>query len=80
MMEAEVRGGNVQGGLPRVQSRVYSLLKSGGKYTTIQISLMTGVTDPRGHIAALRAKGYDIRDEWIKSERWGTRCKVFYLP
>ena len=65
--------------LPRVQKRVYYLLKGGGRYTSIQISLAAGVTDPRGHIKALRDKGYDIRDEWVKSDFWGTRCKVFFL-
>lgn len=63
----------------RVQQRVLSVLRAGGKMTALQIAQLANVTDPRGHIRALRKKGYHIKDIWVKSMVWGTRCKLYYL-
>ncbi len=63
----------------RVQQRVLSALMSGNKMTALQISQIAYVTDPRGHIRSLRKKGYHIKDIWVKSMVWGTRCKLYYL-
>ena len=41
----------------RVQQRVLSALMSGNKMTALRISQIAYVTDPRGHIRALRKKG-----------------------
>ena len=63
----------------RVQQRVLSVLRAGGKMTALQIAQLANVTDPRGHIRSLRKKGYHIKDIWVKSMVWGTRCKLYYL-
>ncbi len=65
--------------IARVQGRVLAVLQSGERLTALQIARRARVTDPRGHIAALRGKGICIADAWIKSPEWGTRCKVFFL-
>ncbi|MBP5486339.1 MAG: hypothetical protein J6Y06_01710 [Bacteroidales bacterium] len=65
--------------IARVQGRVLAVLKSGERLTALQIAKRACVTDPRGHIAALRNKGIVIADAWIKSPEWGTRCKEYYL-
>lgn len=63
----------------RVQGRVLAVLKSGERLTALQIANRARVTDPRGHIAALREKGVGITDAWIKNPEWGTRCKVYFI-
>lgn len=65
--------------LPRLQKKVYRYLMHGGKYTAADLSSYLRLCDPRGYIAALRDKGFEICDDWIESET-GTRCKVYYLP
>lgn len=65
--------------IARVQGRVLAVLQSGERLTALQIARRARITDPRGHIAALRGKGICIADAWIKSPEWGTRCKVFFL-
>ena len=65
--------------IARVQGRVLSVLRDGGRMTALQIGNRAGVTDPRGHISALRRKGIPIADQWVKSQNWGTRCKIYYL-
>jgi hypothetical protein len=65
--------------IARVQGRVLEVLQSGERLTALQIASRARVTDPRGHIAALRGKGILIADTWIKSPEWGTRCKEYYL-
>lgn len=65
--------------IARVQGRVLFALASGERLTALQIARRARVTDPRGHIAALRGKGICIADAWVKSPEWGTRCKVYFL-
>lgn len=65
--------------IARVQGRVLDVLQSGERLTALDIAQRARVTDPRGHIAALKRKGVSILDEWIKSPTWGTRCKVFFI-
>lgn len=64
--------------LPRVQRKVYDLLRSGGKYSVYDITTRLRLADPRGHISALRRKGIDIRDEWRHTSR-GERFKVYFI-
>jgi len=65
--------------LPRLQRKVYNYLQNGGKYSAADLSVALHLCDPRGHIAALRHKGFEICDDWIESVT-GTRCKLYYLP
>lgn len=71
-----VYGANVMN-LPRIQRKVYELLKSGGKYSVFDITTRLRLADPRGHIAALRRKGIEVLDEWKAGE--GTRYKVYFI-
>lgn len=64
--------------LPRVQRKVYNLLRNGGKYSAADISIYLHLCDPRGHIAELRNKGIAILDEWRVSD-YGSRYKVYFL-
>lgn len=64
--------------LPRAQSLVYSLLTSGGKYSVADISITLHLSDPRGHIAKMRAKGILILDEW-RTSVYGGKYKVYWI-
>lgn len=63
--------------LPRIQRKVYDLLRSGGKYSVYDITTRLRLADPRGHISALRRKGIEVLDEWKTGE--GTRYKVYFI-
>lgn len=60
------------------QTKVFALLSSGGKFTVYDISLATHLCDPRSAIAAMRAKGVTISDEWIKTQT-GVRFKRYFI-
>lgn len=64
--------------LPRLQRKVYDLLKGGGKYSVADISIAIHASDPRGHIAILREKGIPILDEW-RTSAYGVRYKVYFI-
>lgn len=64
--------------LPRLQKKLFDLLSTGGKYSAADISIRLHLCDPRGHIAVLRAKGFNIRDEWREGD-YGVRYKVYFL-
>lgn len=64
--------------LPRLQKKVYDLLSTGCKFSAADISVRLHLCDPRGHIAALRAKGFNILDEWREGD-FGERYKVYFL-
>ena len=64
--------------LPRLQKKLVELLSMGGKYSAADISIRLHLCDPRGHIAVLRAKGFNIRDEWREGD-YGVRYKVYFL-
>lgn len=66
--------------LPRIQQSVYRHLQRGGKYSAADLSIALFLCDPRGHIAALRNKGFEILDDWRENAETGTRYKVYYLP
>nr|CDL65836.1 unnamed protein product [uncultured bacterium] len=51
--------------LPKQQRKVYNVLSKGGKYSVADISIITHCCDPRGHIAEMRNKGIQIKDEWV---------------
>lgn len=57
--------------------RVLRLLQGGGEFTTIDFVRLANVADPHKQIAALREKGYKIKDEWKKHN--GKRFKVWQL-
>lgn len=42
------------------------------------ISTILHLSDPRGHIAALRRKGFAISDEWVTTE-YGGRFKRYFV-
>lgn len=62
-----------------LQLLVYNLLAQGGKYSVADIAVALHLSDPRGHIAKLRNKGYNICDEWRTSDH-GSRYKVYFVP
>lgn len=64
--------------LPRVQRKVMAVLAQGGKYSVSDICIKTGASDPRGHISAMRRKGFDIQDEWRTSGD-DVRYKVYWF-
>ena len=57
--------------------RVLRLLQGGGEFTTIDFVRLANVADPHKQIAALREKGYKIKDEWKKHN--GKRFKVWTM-
>lgn len=63
--------------LSNVQRRVMSLLMEGGKLSVTDICTRLKIADPRSHIRCLRAKGFQILDEWKKTGM-GNRYKVYY--
>lgn len=62
-----------------IQTLVYNYLLTGGMYSAADISTALHLSDPRGHIAELRKKGFAISDEWRKGE-YGSRYKVYFVP
>lgn len=65
--------------LPRQQKRVLSYLLSKAKpCSNVDIMQALYLSDPRGHIAQLRRKGYPIGDVWCKSSD-GNRYKRYFL-
>lgn len=64
--------------LPRLQRKVYNLLSGGGKWSVAELSARLWLADPRGHIAELRNKGFNIADEWRETSE-GNRYKVYWL-
>lgn len=64
--------------LPRLQRKVIEMLRDGGRYSAADISARLRLSDPRGHISALRRKGFSVLDEWVTSE-YGTRYKVYFI-
>ena len=65
--------------LPRVRRRVYDLLMTGKHLSATDISVKTGVCDPRGHIRDLRKMGVDIVDYWVNPSP-GVKYKRYYIP
>ena len=57
--------------------RVLRLLQGDGEFTTIDFVRLANVADPHKQIAALREKGYKIKDEWKKHN--GKRFKVWTM-
>lgn len=64
--------------LGRQQKRVLALLSKGGMYSVVDITNRLGVSDPRGHIRDLRAKGYPIGDTWVTTH-YGNRFKKYFV-
>lgn len=65
--------------LPRQQKRVMEVLQRGGHYSVSDITILTGQSDPRGHIRRLRNKHFPILDEWCQND-YGDRFKRYFLP
>lgn len=64
--------------LGRVQWRFLKVLLRGGEFNAAQLSDLAHVTDPRGKISELLAKGLPIRKRWGCSDL-GTRWKLYAL-
>lgn len=65
--------------LPRVRRKVYDLLMTGQHLSATDISVKTGVCDPRGHIRDLRKMGVAIVDYWVTPSP-GVKYKRYYIP
>lgn len=65
-------------GLGRIARKVLTLLAKGGTYSVVDITTRLGISDPRGHISELRAKGYAIGDMWVTTH-YGNRYKRYFL-
>lgn len=63
--------------LPPQQQRVMLALMEGGKHSTVDLCRSLYVADPRANIAVLRAKGFNILDEWRQTPA-GSRYKVYF--
>lgn len=61
-----------------VKDRVLSLLQRGQRLSVIEIANLAFVSDARGHISRLRAQGYTINDEWVKTPNG--RFKRYFMP
>ena len=59
------------------QTRVLQVLQQGGRYSTIDLTRLAMVADPKREVSRLRAKGYKIVDEWVKGKY--ARFKVWHL-
>ena len=64
--------------LGRIAKKVLMLLAKGGLYSVVDITNRLGISDPRGHIRDLRAKGYPIGDVWVTTH-YGNRYKKYFL-
>lgn len=64
--------------LGRIAQKVLTLLSKGGMYSVVDITTRLGISDPRGHIRDLRAKGYPICDIWVTTH-YGNRYKKYFL-
>lgn len=60
-----------------MQAQVYDMLLR-GKRSAGDISAALHVSDPRGHIRDLRAKGINILDEWVKGSD-GAQFKRYWI-
>ena len=60
------------------QKRVYSLLCSGGQYSTIDLMRELRIADPRRVIANLRAVGVKVLDCWCVSSK-KARYKRYFI-
>lgn len=58
--------------------RILDTLQGGGRFTVADLSRITGNSDPRGHIRALRKKGIEVLSEWRPNVGAG-RHKVYYM-
>ncbi|MBO5814023.1 MAG: hypothetical protein J6R13_05865 [Alistipes sp.] len=77
----QVGGGDVvpnTEALGRIAQKVLTLLSKGGLYSVVDITNRLGISDPRGHIRDLRAKGYSIGDIWVTTH-YGNRFKKYFL-
>ena len=75
--EGEEYNGKGKLNLPRLQGKVYEMLKC-GKFSAGDISARLRVSDPRGHIRDLREKGIAIKDEWCEGS-FGVRYKRYWI-
>lgn len=65
-------------GLGRIAKKVLSLLSDGNMYSVVEMTIRLGISDPRGHISDLRAKGYPISDIWVTTH-FGNRYKKYFV-
>ena len=65
-------------GLGRIAKKILSLLSDGNMHSVVEITTRLGISDPRGHIRDLRAKGYPISDIWVTTH-FGNRYKKYFI-
>lgn len=61
------------------QTTIAKLLRSGGKYSAADITILTHFSDPRSHIARMRDKGVKILDDWRDNANKDGRYKVYWI-
>lgn len=78
-VQGGVLGGHIKDNqkLSKRQKKVYDLLRT-GKHSVTDITIKLGYSDPRGHIRNLKAKGINIKDEWIIKD--DVRYKLYWIP
>ena len=70
--------GNKQNTFAPNETRVLNALRSRGRCSSVELSHILWLSDPRGVISRLRRKGVLIGDEWITSPN-GKRYKSYFL-
>lgn len=61
------------------QTRLINLLRNGGKYSAIDISIRLHIGDARSEIRRLRKMGIIVCDEWIPGKDGESRYKRYWI-
>lgn len=61
------------------QERLVKLLRDGGKYSAIDISIRLHIGDARSEIRNLRKMGIAVCDEWKPSKDGVNRYKLYWI-
>lgn len=61
------------------QTRLINLLRDGGKYSAIDISIRLHIGDARSEIRNLRKMGIAVCDEWKPGKDGENRYKLYWI-
>lgn len=61
------------------QTRLINLLRDGGKYSAIDISIRLRIGDARSEIRNLRKMGIAVCDEWVPGKDGENRYKLYWI-
>ncbi len=67
------------GALTPRQTRLINLLRDGGKYSAMDISIRLRIGDARSEIRNLRNKGIAVLDEWVPGKDGENRYKLYWI-